>query len=73
MISLARIYRGLGSLLVIEPEGHGVADKVLGSGFKTELGVDFLHGAFVDIETYLSASVHPWRDRQLRALARDSP
>ena len=39
------------SLLVIEVEGHGVADKVLSTGLETELCVDSFHSIHVKVNT----------------------
>ena len=38
------------SLLVIEVEGHGMADKVLGAGLETEFFVDRFHAIFVEVD-----------------------
>lgn len=48
--------RGLadgGHVLVGQVEGHGVADEVAGASLKTELVIDLLHAAVVDIKTYV--------------------
>ena len=41
------------SLLVIEVEGHGVANKVLSTGFQTELFVDNFHAVRIEVDAYI--------------------
>ena len=41
--------RGI-EVVVVEVEGHGVADEILGAGLEAELVKDLLHGAGVHIE-----------------------
>ena len=40
----------MASLLVIEVEGHGVADKVLSAGLKTKLFVDDSHDIHIKVD-----------------------
>lgn len=48
-----RSLSGVGDVVVGEVQSHGVANKVLGAGLKTELVVDVLHGTRVDVKAYL--------------------
>jgi len=38
-------------LLVIKVEGHGVADKILGTGLEAELFVDIFHASGIEVDT----------------------
>ena len=44
----------MASLLVIEVKGHGMTNKVLSTGLKTELFVDNLHAVSIEIDTYVA-------------------
>ena len=43
----------MASLLVIEVEGHGMTNKVLSTGLKTELFVDNPHVVNVKVDAYV--------------------
>ena len=52
--------------LVVEPESHGVPDKVLRAGLESEFGVHVFHRALVDVQPCLDISLGPERHEELR-------